>query len=340
MAISDVGPDKNSLITGKTSAAGIFSFFMAKRVSADTVLDRKQQKTFGPDVLADQEDFVRLLALCNLQKIVWEFYTRNARVMPWRTADNGGGFDPYHILVSELMLQQTQVSRVMPKYDQFIRQFPTINRLADSPLGDVLVAWQGLGYNRRAKYLHAAAQMVRDNYGGVLPDDEASLVALPGIGGNTAGAILAYSYNKPVVFVETNVRTVLIHHLYPQGGKVADKDLLLIMRRLVSLLDTSYYQPTHGLHREWYWALMDYGSFLKKQVGNASRQSKHYVKQSAFHGSVRQIRGAVLRELSAQPQPLEYLASTLDDQRLPSVLRALESEGLIRIGADDMYRIG
>ncbi len=133
------------------------------------------------------------------------------REMPWRAAEADGSFDPYKILVSELMLQQTQVARVVPKFTEFVAKFPTLEALANASLGDVLKAWQGLGYNRRAKYLHSAAQALISKEAPWKCED---LVALAGVGPNTAGAVLAYAYNQPVLFVETNVRSVFIHHFF------------------------------------------------------------------------------------------------------------------------------
>ena len=141
---------------------------------------------------------------------VWEYYKAHGRHdLPWRKTT-----DPYKILVSELMLQQTQVDRVLLKYKAFLKLFPTARRLAAAPLGDVLRAWQGLGYNRRAKFLHQAAQYVTNELKGRWPKDEAGLLALPGVGPYTARAVLAFAYNEPVVLIETNVRQVFLHHLF------------------------------------------------------------------------------------------------------------------------------
>ena len=133
------------------------------------------------------------------------------RDMPWRQDTR-----PYYVLVSELMLQQTQVDRVIPKFLAFITQFPDEKVLAGALLADVLKQWQGLGYNRRAKFLYESAKAVVVL--GAFPDDEAGLLKLPGVGKNTAGAILAYAYNQPGLFIETNIRAVYIHHFFaPQG---------------------------------------------------------------------------------------------------------------------------
>ncbi|MCA9327572.1 A/G-specific adenine glycosylase [Candidatus Saccharibacteria bacterium] len=248
---------------------------------------------------------------------IWEYYRGNGRHdLPWRLAEPDGTFDPYKILVSELMLQQTQVSRVIPKFDAFIAQFPTAEALAGASLGDVLRAWQGLGYNRRAKFLWESAKQISAS--GQFPNTLESLVALPGVGVNTAGAVLAYAYNEPVVFIETNIRTVYIHHFFSEQDAVSDADI----RELVEqTLDAE--QP-----REFYWALMDYGSYLKTQTRN-NKQSKHYTKQSAFAGSRREIRGLVLRELSKKDLSLEELTAISSDKRLPAVLEDLLDEKII-----------
>ena len=262
----------------------------------------------------------------DLSELIWEYYHNNARTLPWREPDLNGVFDPYKILVSEMMLQQTQVQRVIPKYQQFLAQFPTLQSLAAAPLSDVLVAWSGLGYNRRAKYLHeVAGTLSRLSQPWTVQD----LVACKGIGANTAAAVVVYSYNQPEIFIETNVRTVLIHHCFDDRDKVADKELLPL---LTQLIDAEH-------PREFYWALMDYGSHLKRTVGNASRASKHYAKQSAFAGSRRQLRGAVLRQLHSHPMTADELGERLVDERLQGVLDDLGREGLVS-QRDGQYYLG
>jgi A/G-specific adenine glycosylase len=234
--------------------------------------------------------------------------------LPWRHTT-----DPYRIVVSELMLQQTQVSRVIPKYQAFLERFPDVTALANASLRDVLVAWQGLGYNRRAQYLWRAAQAVRDEFRGHFPDTPEGLVSLPGIGKNTAGAVLAYAFNKPALFVETNIRSVIIHHFFADRTDVTDREILNILNQLIS----------ETTPRIFYWAMMDYGTHLKQTSGNNISRSKHYVRQSPFHGSRRQIRGAVIRSLSEGPKPESALADLVADDRLSGVLHDLAAEGLI-----------
>ncbi len=221
---------------------------------------------------------------------VWQHYRKQGRhELPWRKTR-----DPYRILVSEMMLQQTQVDRVLPKYKAFLKEFSPARRLAAAPLSDVLRAWQGLGYNRRAKFLHQAAQEVVKNRKGKWPQDEPALRSLPGVGSYTAGAIMAFAYDQPVVLIETNVRQVFLHHFFKSATEVHDADILKLVECTLS----------QDNYREWYYALMDYGSYLKAQHGNITHQSKHYTKQSKFQGSDRQIRGAILKVLTKTEKSL------------------------------------
>lgn len=254
---------------------------------------------------------------------LWDYYAHHGRdELPWRLPDADGQLDPYRIMVSELMLQQTQVSRVIPKYHAFLQTFPTLKALASASLGDVLRLWQGLGYNRRAKFLWQAAQAIEAL--GYFPTESAGLVALPGIGPNTAGAILAYAFNQPVIFVETNVRTVYLHHFFPGRTEVTDTDIRSLIEQTLD----------HEHPRDFYWALMDYGTHLKATVGNLNRASRHYTKQSSFHGSRRAVRGRVIRLLGKRPHSADELASLIVDERLAGVLAELLNETLIRKNAD------
>lgn len=267
--------------------------------------------------------------LKSFQKIVRDYYAAHGRHdMPWRIPEPTGNFDPYKIMVSELMLQQTQVARVIPKFMAFLGQFPDAETLAQARLGEVLTAWSGLGYNRRAKYLHQAAQTIQREFDGVFPSSLDDLMRLPGVGKNTAGAIVAYAYNQPVVFVETNIRTVYIHHFFHDQIDIADTTIIKIIE---STLDRQ--NP-----RAFYWALMDYGAYLKQTVGNLNKLSRNYVKQSTFQGSLRQIRGQVIRLLTVEPRSTGALAQAIDDDRLSIVLEDLIREGLI-VQADEQYRL-
>lgn len=254
------------------------------------------------------------------QQTIWRYYeTYGRHDLPWRLPEIDGSFDPYKILVSEIMLQQTQVLRVIPKYLSFLEAYPSVDSLAAAPLGSVMKLWSGLGYNRRAKFLLRAAQAIIQDFGGRFPLEQTQLVRLPGVGSNTAGAIVAYAYNKPVIFIETNIRTVYIHHFFATQTAVDDKTIAAVVAETLD----------HDRVREWYWSLMDYGSYLKQTVGNKSRLSKIYAKQSPFVGSNRQLRGAVIRELLERPQTLLDLQVLLADDRLAAVLSHLVQEGMV-----------
>lgn len=257
--------------------------------------------------------------IAEFQRTVLAYYAEHGRYdLPWRIPEHNGAFDPYKILVSEIMLQQTQVPRVLPKFLAFTAQYPSFAALAAAPLGAVLKAWSGLGYNRRAKFLWQTAQAVVSEHGGQLPDTFPELMKLPGIGVNTAGAVLAYAYNKPVVFIETNIRTVFIYHFF--NGEEAVHDRTVADMVAATLPDDA---------REWYWALMDYGTHIKQTVGNLSKSSAHYAKQSAFAGSKRQVRGRVLKLLGERSMTFDELAAHIADERLPAVLNDLITEQLI-----------
>lgn len=243
------------------------------------------------------------------------------RDMPWRDDTR-----PYYVLVSELMLQQTQVGRVVPKFEEFIKKFPNESILAQASLADVLQLWQGLGYNRRAKYLHNSARMIVSDYGGIFPHEEQDILRLPGVGKNTCGAIAAYAYNRPVMFVETNIRTVYIHHFFGDQLNVSDAQ---IINRMIATVDQE--NP-----RRFYQALMDYGSWLKSSGVHTNFRSSHYKKQAKLEGSLREMRGSIIRLLSdGNAMPLETLKS---DARFDSAVDSLLREGMVE-RTDNMYQL-
>ncbi len=252
---------------------------------------------------------------------IWNFYHDHGRDLPWRHDPT-----PYQVLISEVMLQQTQVSRVLVKYAEWMRTFSDFETLARASVAEVLTAWQGLGYNRRALWLQRATQMVVNDYSGVLPRDPSVLVMLPGIGPNTAGSIAAFAYQEPTVFIETNIRRVFLHEFFADQESVADAELRPLIEATVD--------PEHP--REWYYALMDYGADLAKRVPNPNRRSKHYNVQGKFEGSVRQIRGEVLRQLLERPRRLGEFE--VADERLAAVLAALVKEGFA-VQEGDIYRL-
>jgi A/G-specific adenine glycosylase len=259
----------------------------------------------------------------NFQELIWQKGRELYREMPWRV-----NTEPYFVLVSELMLQQTQVDRVIPKFNQFIATFPTTKALAEAPLGEVLKVWSGLGYNRRAKFLHEAAKKIMKDFEGKIPKTYEDLITLPGVGPNTAGAIMVYSFNHPVVFVETNIRTVYFHHFFIDEMSISDTDL---KTKVMETLDREH-------PREWYWALMDYGAALKKEGAGQIDRSKHYKKQSPLKGSVREVRGLILKALAGQDLTEEALEYQLPgDDRFQKALDALIKEGLVERTAHRLH---
>ncbi len=252
----------------------------------------------------------------DFKKEVWKYYRVYRRDFPWRITNN-----PYHILVSEMMLQQTQTHRVEPKYKLFLRMFPTVSALARASTSKVLEAWQGLGYNRRALFLQRAAKAVVENHDGKVPPTLQELQDLPGVGPNTAGAIMAFAFNQPVVFIETNIRRVFIHFFFPDTEAVHDQKLLPLIQETID--------PKKA--REWYYALMDYGAMLAKTLPNPNRRSVHYAKQSVFKGSRRQVRGGILKMLLKRPASLPVIIKTLarESALIKEVLASLQKEGFV-----------
>jgi len=255
-------------------------------------------------------------AVAAFRQRVYEHFERHGRDFPWRHTT-----DPYRVLVSEVMLQQTQTQRVVPKYQAFTQRFPDVAALAAAPADAVLTAWQGLGYNRRALALQAAARAVIAMHGGAIPSAYDALLALPGVGPYTAAAVRAFAFNLPDSFVETNIRTVFIHEFFPDAERVRDPELLPLVARTVDLDNP----------RRWYQALVDYGAMLKES-GNAARRSAHHHPQSRFEGSRRQARGIILRSLLRDgPAHREALVARIPewDARFEDALATLEQDGLV-----------
>lgn len=249
------------------------------------------------------------------RNIIRTHYRISGRKQPWRETR-----DPYSILVSELMLQQTTVERVMDKYSSFIARFPGFERLARADTSDVLREWQGLGYNRRALNLRKLARQVMSEYGGVLPPERDKLLELPGIGPYTAGAVLAFAFNLPDVIIETNIRRVFIHFFFPGTAKVHDTQILPIVERTLDRKDP----------RSWYYGLMDYGTDLAGRVPNPNKRSRHYTRQSPFEGSHRQIRSRILRAVLDSPgiRPANIAKKCrIETGKVKEILRELKSEG-------------
>lgn len=253
------------------------------------------------------------------RNIIRGYYRNHKRSFPWRKTR-----DPYRILVSEIMLQQTGVSRVIPKYREFIRRFPTIEALARASFANVLSLWQGLGYNRRAKYLRDTAKCIVHDYRGRFPRTKGELLKLPGVGDYTARAIRVFAFNTPEPLLETNIRTVFIDFFFRDKKTVHDKEIMPLIERTCD-----WRNP-----REWFSALMDYGAMIKDTQGNSGRKSIHYIKQQPFRGSDRELRGRILRELvrtkHLTPVSVMKTAGITDTKRMKKILLGLEKESLVR----------
>ncbi len=272
------------------------------------------------------------------RETVWERGSSLFRDLPWRDTD-----DPYAILVSEVMLQQTQVSRVLGRWEEWLATFPTVESLAEAPLPPVLGLWQGMGYNRRAINLKRCAEEVVSLYGGEIPREQGDLVALPGVGPATAAGVRAFAFRLPGVYLETNVRTVFIHELFPEVEKVSDKELVPLVEATCPGRDA----PSGRDVRSWYYALLDYGAHLKKTQPNPSRRSKEYTRQSTFEGSHRQKRAFLLRRVLEDPATADELAddlnaaerragrSELEREQVEAILAQLAAEGFIE--KEDVY---
>ncbi len=264
--------------------------------------------------------------VASFRERIYSFYHLMGRRLPWRETS-----DPYRILVSEIMLQQTQVERVEKKYESFLLLFPDFAALASAPLKAVLEAWQGLGYNRRALSLARLARIVVTEHEGRLPATVDALAALPGIGKATAGAILAFAFAEAAPFIETNIRRVFIHCCFEDEETVGDAAILPLVAQTLDREDP----------RNWYYALMDYGSALKGEGKNPNRRSSRYRVQPPFQGSRRQLRGEILRMLLAQSpirvyQIAESLAIPEEDAR--GILEELSGEGFVK-EKDGLYGI-
>lgn len=271
-----------------------------------------------PDKVSDE-------GIKKFQEHIWEYYSVYGRQFGWRT-----DITPYKILVSEIMLQQTQTERVKKKFAQWIEALPNFEALAAASQREVLGLWQGLGYNRRGLALHVIAQKVVSDYNGILPSDPKILVTFPGIGKATAASICAFAFDMPTIFIETNIRAVFIHLFFKDRTDVSDKELMPFIAQTI-MRDNA---------RHWYYALMDYGVMLKKSFGNPSRKSKHYIKQSRFEGSERQIRGMIIKYLTENESiTFDKFCEIIDREpaRIQRNLDSLVAENMIK--KDDQFYI-
>jgi A/G-specific adenine glycosylase len=226
------------------------------------------------------------------------------------------------------MLQQTQTSRVSEKFINFVKNFPDFQSLANAPLDSILEAWQGLGYNRRAIALKKIAQIVIKDYKGELPDSIEVLESFPQIGKATASSIISFAFNKPTIFIETNIRRVYIYFFFFNKSNVNDKQILQIMEKTVD----------RDNPREWYYALMDYGVMLKKKHPDLHKKSAHYQKQAPFRDSNRELRGKILNFLlkkkTITQSELEINLKNIKSQRIMGIIHQLEKEGFIIVNQD------
>jgi A/G-specific adenine glycosylase len=257
-------------------------------------------------------------AVRSFRNIIYKNYRKNPRILPWRKTR-----DPYRILVSEIMLQQTQVERVLRKYKFFVKTFPNLVSLAEASLQDILIVWQGLGYSRRAISLKNIAETIVTNYGGKIPSSQETLIKLPGIGRYTAAAIETFAFNKPTTIIETNIRSVYLYFFFQAKNKVKDSEIISLIEKTLDKRNP----------REWYYALMDYGVILKKTHANLNKKSAHYQRQSPFRGSNRQLRGMILKTLVEKPGLSEkelLLQIGFDPEKISNNLKRLEYEGFLR----------
>lgn len=278
-----------------------------------------------------------------LQQTVLQWYAENRRKLPWRET-----IDPYKILVSEIMLQQTQVYRVVPKYHAFLEQFPTADMLAQAPAADVLRLWSGLGYNRRALYLQQCAKALVEKYNGIFPTTEAALLELPGIGKYTAAAVLSFAFNTDVPVIDVNIELLYKRIFYNKADNVEG-----IARELLP----------KNTSREWHNALMDIGALfctatnpkcndcpLKQFCASANNSKRHEAtrmrkKVVPFKKSDRIVRGTILKLLTQRnKQSIENVYLQLLEQKIKrkkekfdKILGELEKDGLIKIKEKKLY---
>ncbi len=265
----------------------------------------------------DQLIAAKELTPARFQRIVRHFFKRSGRSFPWRETR-----DPYEILVSEVMLQQTQTERVVQKYAEFLERFPTCKELAQASVGEVVAVWQGLGYYRRALNLHRAAQKVVGEFASRFPNDIETLRTLPGLGPYTAAAVAVFAFGRAAPMIETNIRALYLYCFFPKRRSVTDKEILELVEATIDRKDP----------RRWFYALMDLGVELKRHRKRINHRSKHHTKQSKFEGSHRQVRAAVLRVITEKKrakQPAIQKLLQYDSSRIEKALGELEREGFV-----------
>lgn len=271
------------------------------------------------EIIAKLDNLIasKTLTPSTFRRLVLRFFERSKRSFPWRETH-----DPYEILVSEVMLQQTQTERVVQKYGQFLEKFPSCDALAKASVGEVVAVWQGLGYYRRALNLHRAAQAVVRDFGSRFPDEVEILRTLPGLGPYTAAAVAAFAFGRAVPMIETNIRALYLYSFFPKRRSVGDKEILELVEATLDKRNP----------RRWFYALMDLGVELKRHRKKINQRSKHYTRQSKFEGSHRQVRAAVLRVLTekarAKRETIEK-ATKHSLERVEKALAELEREGFV-----------
>jgi len=255
------------------------------------------------------------------KEAVLQNYQQAKRKFPWHYTD------PWGVMVSEFMLQQTQTERVISYWENWMKLWPQPKALADASMENALRAWSGLGYNRRCRYLKESAAIITDRNGGRVPETPQALLSLPGVGPYMSSAIACFAYNFPAVFIETNIRSAVIHNFFPDRDDVRDSEIIPILEAALDRNDP----------RTWHYALMDYGAFIKKTTANPNRRSAHYTKQSPFNGSFRQARGKVIKALVSMGRCTAEelkLASGLEEGKLYEVLEKLKKESFVAEDAD------
>ncbi|EKE40297.1 hypothetical protein ENUP19_0304G0045 [Entamoeba nuttalli] len=273
------------------------------------VKSNKQQITIEVDPLKIKQMHEKIL----------KFYEKEGRKLPWRETT-----DKYKILVSEVMLQQTQVTRVIEKYKSWLIRFPTIQDLAKANLADVLEEWNGLGFNSRGKRLRDLAIEVCERYNGIIPSSVDKLLNLPGIGPYTANAVLIFSENQDIATVDANIRRILIHEL-SLDEKTPENILFAYANKCLPL----------GRSRDWHNALMDYGALVAtgKKTGITAKS-----KQSKFEGSRRSYRAELLRRIRKNNGSLsienceEVIKGT--KYTLEEIIEGLEKDGIVHKEGD------
>lgn len=241
------------------------------------------------------------------------FYAKHGRDLPWRKTT-----DPYRVTVAELMLQQTQVERVIPKYEAWVKKWPSWKALANAGNRELLAQWSGLGYNRRALYLGKMAKVIVQEYGGVMPRDLTELEKLPGIGRYTARAILIFAYNESLITIDTNIRRVLLSEFgLPDRTPIARIEALaeqLLPKRR---------------SRDWHNALMDYSRLVLPKRLPGIRSGN---RQTTFEGSLRQIRGEIVRQLTqSKGVTIKMIATRLNrtEEDVLAAAMGLAKDGVI-----------